>query len=171
MVYILNAEHPHDMSTVLGNSLAIFLSFVILLYIINKFAAGPILSIIEKREQHIHKQLNDVEETLNSVKADEKAAKDVLKNAQAQANDIVIRAKSSALQLREDMLKQANEEVAQLKENARVALEKERLEMLSELQAQVGDMSVALAQKIIHRELTVADHQRLIDDFIEGLDN
>lgn len=168
---ILNAsEHHHDMTTVLGNSLVIFVSFIILLYIINKFAAGPILSMMEKREQHITKQLDDSQLALTQAQSHEKEAKEIVKNAQITANDILVSTKQAAAKHKETVLAQTQEEIEQMKHDAKEAIEQERLDMLEQLQTQVGEMSVALAQKIIQRELKQEDHQRLIDDFIEGLD-
>ncbi|MBS4762344.1 F0F1 ATP synthase subunit B [Carnobacteriaceae bacterium zg-ZUI252] len=168
---ILNAqEHPHDLTTVLGNSLIIFLSFTILLYIINKFAAGPILSMMEKREEHIAKQLDDGQMALENAQLKEQEAASIVRNAQIQANDILVSAKDASEKHREMMVTQIQEELQQMKEVARASIEQERAEMLIQLQKQVGEMSVALAQKIIQREVNQADHQHLIDNFIEGLD-
>lgn len=167
---ILSGEHAHDMSTVLGNSLVIFISFVILLYLLTKYAIGPVLTMIEKRQQHISEQLDSSQEKIDAATALENEAKETLKNAQIKANEIVMAAKDNAQRLKEDSLKESQVGILEMQQVAKQNIEKERVEMMAQLQKEVGHMSVSLAQKIIQRELTAEDHQRLIEDFIEGLD-
>lgn len=167
---ILNSEHAHDMSTVLGNSLVIFISFVILLYILTKYAIGPVLNMIEKRQQHINEQLDSSQEKVDMANNLEQEAKETLKQAQIKSNEILTAANESAQRIKEESLKDTQLEIQAMHQVAKQTIEKEREEMLTQLQTQVGQMSVSLAQKIIQRELTQVDHQRLIEDFIEGLD-
>lgn len=167
---ILSGGHAHDMSTVLGNSLVIFISFVILLYILTKYAIGPVLNMIEKRQQHINEQIDRSQEKIDFANQLEQEAKETLKQAQIKSNEILAMASENAQRMKEDSLKDTQLEIQEMYKVAKQTIEKDREEMMAQLQTQVGQMSVSLAQKIIQRELTQADHQRLIEDFIEGLD-
>lgn len=167
---ILSGGHAHDMSTVLGNSLVIFISFVILLYILTKYAIGPVLNMIEKRQQHINEQLDSSQEKVDFANQLEQEAKETLKQAQIKANQILVDATNNAQHIKDESLRDTQVEIATMQQVAKQAIETERAEMMAQLQKQVGQMSVSLAQKIIQRELTQEDHQRLIEDFIEGLD-
>lgn len=167
---ILSSGHAHDMSTVLGNSLVIFISFVILLFILTKYAIGPVLNMIEKRQQHINEQLDSSQEKVDAANRLEQEAKDTLKQAQIKANQILVDANDAAQRIKEESVRNTQVEISAMQQTAKQAIEKERAEMMAQLQTQVGQMSVSLAQKIIQRELTPEDHQRLIEDFIEGLD-
>lgn len=167
---ILSGGHAHDKSTVLGNSLVIFISFVILLYILTKYAIGPLLNMIEERQQHINNQIDSSQQKVDEANQLEQEAKQTLKQAQIKANQLLIDANDHAQRVKEESLKGTQEEILTMQQAAKQTIEKERAEMMSQLQTQVGQLSVSLAQKIIQRELTQEDHQRLIEDFIEGLD-
>lgn len=167
---ILSGEHVHDMSTVLGNSLVIFISFVILLYILTKYAIGPILNMIEKRQQHINEQIDKSQEKLDAATRLEQEVKEMLKQERIKANQILIDANDNAQHIREESLRNTQVEILTMQQVAKQTIEKERTQMMAQLQTQVGQMSVSLAQKIIQREITPEDHQQLIEDFIEGLD-
>lgn len=167
---ILSGEHAHDMSTVLGNSLVIFISFVILLYILTKYAIGPVLNMIERRQQHINEQIDSSQQKVDEATQLEQEAKQTLKQAQIKANQLLIDANDNAQRVKEESLKGTQEEILTMQQVAKQTIGKERAEMMAQLQTQVGQMSVSLAQKIIQRELTQEDHQRLIEDFIEGLE-
>lgn len=168
----LTAEKTHslDVSTVLGDSLIIFIAFVILLLILKKFAIGPAMAMVIKRQNMINDQINEAQLLNEEAQQHERLAKETIVKAQDKAQKLVIKAKETGEKIKEDAEKTARQDVIQIRQQAQKAMEDEREAMLAELTNQVADMSVELAKKILKREISEQDHQRLIEDFIEGLE-
>lgn len=166
---ILNAEHA-ELSTVLGNSLTILISFILLLAILSKVAIGPVMKMIEKREEEINGQLEHASLTEKQAVEHEQEAKTSAQKAHLQAQDIVSKAHLTSVRLKDDMMDQAKQDIVHLRAAAQDAIELERQTMKTELTAQVADISVELTKRLLKRELTQDDHQRLIAEFIEGLE-
>ncbi len=92
-----------------------------------------------------------------------------LADSRAEANRIVEEAKQTAESLRRDIVAKAEDEAAQRLEKARADVDAERDRVLQELRTQVGVMSVALASRIVERELDPATHASLVDEYIQDL--
>ena len=94
-----------------------------------------------------------------------------MRDARAEATQIILQAKKQSLQVQDTMLKEAKEEVIRMKETAQKDIALERRRMLSDLRAELTDISIEIAEKIIQREIKPEDYHRLVDDFIEGMDD
>lgn len=165
-----SSEHASDISTVLGDSLVIFGSFVILLFLLQKFAFKPVMEMIEKRQLAIESQMDRAKALEESAQNSEQQAKQIVEQAHEKAQQLIVKAKETSEKLTEEALQQSRQEAIRIREEAQLAMSREREVMLSELTAQVSGLSVDLAKRILKREITESDHQRLINDFIEGLD-
>lgn len=165
------ATHHGDVSTVLGNSLVILVAFVLLMVLLNKFAAGPILELIAKREATITQQLEHAQEMTIQAQQHEEASQRVVQEAKQQAQEILAAAKADGEKLKADMLTETKAEIVRLRQEAQDTLEQERQELLRQTTKTVGESTVLLTEKLLKREISAADHQQLINDFIEGLDH
>lgn len=159
-----------DVSTVLGNSLTILVSFIILMAILSKFAIRPLMDIIEKREKNVNEQLDNAAESQEKAQKYEQEAKQAVQEAQIKAQHLVTKAKEAGDRIKNEASQQARQETVRIRQEAQVAIENERQVMLKELSAQVADVSVDLTKRLLKRELNAQDHQRLIEEFIEGLE-
>lgn len=165
-----DAAHHSEVSTVLGNSLVILVSFIVLLVLLNKFAVGPVLNMITKREEAIAQQLDHAQTTVLTAQEQEETAQRLVEEAKKQAQQILMHAKEQGEQLKEDMLTQTKEDIVRLRQEAKDVLDKERQDVLQQATKSVGESTVLLTQKLLKREISSEDHQQLINDFIEGLD-
>lgn len=171
MIFLVEQSHNSEsISTVLGNSLVILISFILLLAILQKFAMKPIMKIVEERQNKINKDLDDAQNLQQQAQLQEKQAQAIVTDANNQARQILLDAKSNSEKFVEEQRLAAKEELATMRAQAQVQIEKEREEMMATLQKEVANVSVDLAKKILKREVTVEDHQKIIDDFIDNLD-
>lgn len=164
-----SAHHEVEISTVLGNSLTILVAFIVLMIILGKVALKPIMKLVEEREQTIHAQLNTAEEAIKNAELTRAEADKVLKEAKEKAQDILVQARQESEQFKHSEKERVKEEVIQMRAEAQRILASEREKLQKELTMQLGETSSALAGRLLGRELTQEDHQRLIDEFIEGL--
>lgn len=157
-------------NTALGNTIVTMIAFVVLLVIVKKFTWEPFMTMLEKRRQVIEQNL--------AYAANEKQASDIakqeaqatLKAARIEANEIILNAKKQSLQIQDMMIKEAKEEVAQMRESAQQEIAQERTRILNEVKCELTDISIEIAEKILRREITDKDYHALIDDFIREMD-
>lgn len=164
-----SAHHEVDISTVLGNSLTILVAFIVLMLILSKVALKPIMKLVEEREQTIHAQLDSADAVVKKAEETRLEAEKILKEAKESAQQILAQARVESEQFKLAEQSRVKEEVAQLREEAHRVIETERQNVQRDLTKQLAATSSELAGRLLEREITPQDHQRLIDEFIEGL--
>lgn len=146
------------------------IAFAIVFFFIWRYAVPAINRALEQRQAAISGQIQDAEKAkaeAESLLADYKAH---LAEARAEANRIVEEARSDAEQVRADTLAKAEEEAAQIRAKAREDASSEKDRALSEARAEVGDISVDLAGKIVGESLDANAHRELIDRYLADLE-
>jgi len=151
--------------------IAQIINFVILVGILTKVAYKPLLKVLEERRLKIQGDLENAEqEKLAALKLKQEYS-DKLNEAQNHALLIIDKASQLAEQTKEEVLKEARQESAKLLENAREEIEREKNKAVNELRAEIVSLSVAAAGKIIGKNIDEKIHAKLVDDFINNLDN
>ncbi|KRL79354.1 F0F1 ATP synthase subunit B [Ligilactobacillus equi] len=152
-----------------GDFIFYLVMFLILLALIKKFAWGPVTDMMDKRATKIADDLDAAEDARQ--KATELAAQReaALKDSRTEASQIIDRAKENGKQQSAKIVEAAHVEVKTLKDNAQKDIQQERQEALDGVKNDVAELSVAIASKIIQKELSAADHKQLVDAYIEGL--
>jgi F-type H+-transporting ATPase subunit b len=92
-------------------------------------------------------------------------------DAKAEAARIVDEARTAAEAVRADLIARAEAEASELKAKAREDVETAKSRAIQELQSQVGDLTIALAEKVVERSLDDATNRQLIDSYINNLGN
>jgi F-type H+-transporting ATPase subunit b len=153
----------------LGNVIIVSGAFIILLLLIKHFAWGNITQIFQKRADQIAKDIDEAENSRTKAEQLANQRETELANSRNEATQIIQNAKDSASISRQNMLADAEEEVARKKEQAKSDITQEREEALSSLKGDVADLSLQIASKILNKELTSEGHQELIDSFVSKL--
>lgn len=153
----------------LGDMLFLLVTFAVLLFLVGKFAWGPVTKMMAKRQNKIEHDLDYAESSRNE--AEQLAAKRQaeLQNSQADAVKIVNTAKENGEKQRQKLMDQANNDVATLKKNAQQDIAQQRQDALTSAKDDVAEISLAIATKIIGKELNADDQQALIDSYIKNL--
>ena len=144
----------------LGNALWYLICFAILLLLIKHFAWGPVSDMMEKRRQKV---INDLDSAASDRKKAETLANEreaALKNSRQEATQILSDAKANAQKTGKEIVASANEEAAKAKSDA-----------LDSARDQVADISLAIAEKVIAKNLSAEDQKDLVDQFIKELDD
>ena len=147
-------------------TVVLFALFSIILY---KLGWKPILAMIEAREKRI------VEAVESASKAQDEAAallvqqKEILREAGQQRESMMKQALADAEQARVNLMNQAKAESARLVEKAREQIEREKDIAVRDLRAQVADLAVQAAAKIVTSSLTPDAQRKLVDEFLETL--
>ena len=130
-----------------------FCSFVILYFLLKKFAWKPILGTVNDREASIREALlaaeNDKKEMENLKSDNEK----ILKEAKIERENMLKDAREIKTKLIADAENQAKEQASKLIESAQLAIQNEKNSAMSELKQTVVELSVGIAEKVISSEL------------------
>lgn len=144
--------------------------FGIVLFILKKFAWGPILKALKDRERSISDALNSAEKARKEV-AGLKAANDhILAEARREKDIILKEARDIKDKIIAEAKNQANVEAQKSIEYAKQQIEAEKTAAINDIKKQVAELSVSIAEKVIKKKLeTSEDQQALIQDMLKDL--
>lgn len=141
-----------------------WVSFAVMAVILARFAWKPMLGALEAREHGIRHDLEKAEAARKEAEAVLAKHEAAMNQVKAEAQAILDEGKADATKLREKMLADAQAEAGKVGERARREIELARDKAVADLQAQAAALSVAMAGRILGREVKQADHDRLIQD-------
>jgi F-type H+-transporting ATPase subunit b len=144
------------------------ISFLILLFILGKFAWKPILNSVNERETSI---LNALEEAANARKEMENLTADnerILKEARAERETMIKEARDIKTKMISDAKDEAKTTADSMILQAQEAIENEKKSAMSELKSQMASLSIAIAEKVVKEELSNKDKQlKLVEEMLE----
>ena len=156
-------------STIIGDFILIAGSFLLLIFLVKKYAWGNITSILDQRAEKISSDIDGAE--LARKKAEELASKREaeLAGSRTEAKTIIENAKGTAEKSRADILAEAKLEAGRLKEKANQEIAQNKAEALQSVKGDVADLTISLAEKILSKNLDSQAHKELIDQYIDQL--
>ena len=146
-----------------------WINLVILYVFLKKLLFKPVKKMIDSRQQEIDDMYSEAEssrESANEMKAEyeEKIAK-----ANEESEDILRRAQRRAELREEEILKEANVKAARVLERAEEQIELEKKQAINDVKNEVSSIAIDIAEAVIERDINKADHDALIDEFIDKL--
>lgn len=156
-------------STIIGDFILIAGSFLLLIFLVKKYAWKNITSVLDERAEKISSDIDGAEEARK--KAEELASKREaeLAGSRTEAKTIIENAKETAEKSRADILAEAKLEAGRLKEKANQEIAQNKAEALQSVKGDVADLTISLAGKIISQNLDSQAHKELIDQYIDQL--
>jgi len=152
-----------------GNAIWTLGIFLVVVVLLGKFAWSPILSLLQEREQFIHKSLADAKRDRDEAEARLKEYTEQIRNARAEAQGIVDEARRDASRLREELRTKAQAEAEGIITNAERHIQLETARALQQIRTEAVELSVQIASKIIQRNLTKEDNERLITEALHQI--
>ena len=138
--------------------------FVLVVVVLGKFAWGPVLSLLQEREQFIHKSLADAKHDRDEAEARLRDYSAKLQSAQAEAGRVIEEARRDAAQLREELRTRAKTEADSILKNAERQIEMQTAKALQQIRSEAVELSVQIASKILQRNVSREDNERLIQE-------
>ncbi len=149
--------------------LAQIINLFIQMMIFKKLLLGPVHKILDERKAKADSQIADAEK-LRAEAAEIKAQYEAdMAQARAEASDIVTSAQKTAAARSEAILNDARAEATAIKQKAEADIAQEKKKAVNEIKDEIGGMAVEIASKVVEREISEADHQALIDEFIRNV--
>ena len=141
------------------------LSFLILLFILGKFAWKPILNSVNDRETSILKALKEAEnarEEMKNLTADNER---ILKDARIEREAMIKEARDIKVKMISDAKEEAKTTADAIISQAQEAIENEKKSAMADLKSQMASLSIEIAEKVVKQELSNKDKQlKLVED-------
>ncbi|CAM3838338.1 F0F1 ATP synthase subunit B [Mesobacillus zeae] len=160
------AEHatPHFNG---GDILFQLAMFLILLALLKKFAWGPLMGIMTEREEHIAGEIEAAEKSRAEAAKNLEEQRQLLKQARQEASGLIENARKQGDVQRDEIITIARAESERIKEAAKLEIETQKEKAVAAIREQVASLSVMIASKVIEKELSAADQEKLINDYIQ----
>lgn len=141
-------------------------NFLILLFILKKFAYKPLLNMLDERKKSIEDAINNAETA--KVEA-EKLRKDYearLAEAKQEAQDVIAKATKLGEEMKKDIVTNAQTEATKAIQRAQEEIAREKDQAIAALRDEVAILAVMAAGKVLGKAVSVEDHQKLVKDFV-----
>lgn len=147
--------------------IAQLVNFAIVLFVLYKFAYGPIMKMMDERTKKIDKGLKDAEDSHKKLQEIAEKEKTVLVEARKQAQEIVAKAESAASKAKDEIAVEAKQQAQKILDDAAKKIELEKNQMLSEVKTQVAELVVAATGKVIDEKMNEGKDKELIEKAIK----
>jgi F-type H+-transporting ATPase subunit b len=143
--------------------------FVVLAFVLTKFAFGPITRSVEAREQALEQAINAAKrdrEEAATLLAEQRAALD---EARSDAQRIIVDARATAERVRAELVEQAHTEQTNILSRARQEIEIEKGRAIAQLRREAVELAIAGASRVIDRNLDQAANRQLVESFLASV--
>ena len=145
-------------------------TFLVLLFALKKFAWGPLLAALESRQGAIRKSLDDAQQAKQELERLNAESAQIIARARAEADAIITQSRGDGERLREEIRQKARGEADLIVKNAERQIQLETNRALEQIRHEAVDLSVMIASKIIQRNLSKEDNERLIDEALKQVE-
>jgi F-type H+-transporting ATPase subunit b len=146
------------------------IAFFAAMFVLRKYAFPAISEALDKRQKAIEESIDTAART--KAEADELLAeyRERLKEARAQADEIVQRARKAGEEHERESVETARGKREELLDAARRDIEAETRRAIQEIRGEVADLTVKATEKVTRKSLTEEDQKRLVDEALGELD-
>lgn len=146
-----------------------WVNMFILFTLVKKILFKPVSNILDQRDAEIKKIYDDANRANEKAVNLEKEYSEKMAQARDEAGEIIKQATLTAQKREKEIIDSAHQQVAAMTRRAETQIAQERKKAYQEIKEEISDISVAIAGKMVQREITAADHEALISQFIENL--
>jgi F-type H+-transporting ATPase subunit b len=144
--------------------------FLCLLGLLAKFAWKPLLEALDARQESIRRSLDDAGQAKQELARLQTESQRILAEARGQAERILAQTRDDANRFREEAMGKARQEAANIVKNAEKQIELETSRALQHIRHEAIELSVAIASKLLQRNVSKEDNARLIEDTFTQLE-
>jgi F-type H+-transporting ATPase subunit b len=145
--------------------------FLLLLWAFNKLAWTPLKATLQAREDSIRQSLEDARQAREELQRLRAESAQMLAEARKEADTILSRTREDANRFRDEMKEKAQGEAAVIVKNAERRIEMETTRALQQIRTEAVEFSVAIASKILQRNVSKEDNERLIEETFRQIES
>jgi F-type H+-transporting ATPase subunit b len=146
------------------------LCFLITLYVLKRYAFGPIQKLIDERRERIRQSLTEADNARDEARRLLEEHRKLIGQAKSEAEGILSEARKVADANERRMREETEADRQRRLEDTRKQIEAETRRALEQIRAEVADLSLIAAEKVTRKSLDDADHRRLIEEAVGELD-
>lgn len=154
--------NPWSALFTLLNTLTIF-------FVGRKFLFGPVMKMIQDRQQEVDQMYRQAEDAKETALALEQDYQRKLSAATQTGDELVRQATLRANARQEEILRAAQSQADAMLEKANADIQQEKKKAINDAKDEISQIALAIAGKVVGREVREKDHQALIDGFIDQL--
>lgn len=139
------------------------------LFIIKKFFLDKILAVLDQRRAAADQQINDARAAKEEALSIKSTYEQNMLQATNQANELLVSAQKTAVERSEKIIQDAQQQAAQIKIKASADIAMEKKKAINDAKNEISGLAMAIASKVVERELGEEDQSGLIDRFISEL--
>lgn len=153
-----------------GTVFWMLLSFLMILFILKKFAWKPILSALKERETSIDNALRSADKAREEMEQLETDNEKIIKEAKNERDNLLKDARLVKDMIISEAKEKAITETEKIIEDARVKIESEKDAALDEIKNQIAIFSIEIAEKILKKKLeSTKDQKDMINDLLDEI--
>lgn len=143
--------------------------FLVLAFLLMKFAWKPLLAMLEKREDNIRQSLLDAEKARDELINVKEDTEKLLSEARTESHAIVTAGKKNAERMKDEIIDKAQSKSDALLVDAKKQIEIEKDRAIADVKAEVVNLSMKVAEKLIRKNLTKEDNLKLINESLSSI--
>ncbi len=146
------------------------ITFGLAVFVLWKYAFGPLQRIIDERRARIQESMDSAEETRVEAQRLLNEYKQTLAKVRSESEVILERSRNAGEHARAELLAEAHAQADRVMAQAQVRIEGETRSALRELKGQIAELTALATERVTARSLTAADQDRLIDEVLAELE-
>jgi F-type H+-transporting ATPase subunit b len=144
--------------------------FLITLFVLKRFAFGPIQNMLDERRERIRRSIEEAEKARNEARRLLEEHRALIGQARGQAEQILAEARKVAEAQRQRVKEETEADRQRRLEETKRQIEAETRRALQQIRAEVAELTLIATSKVTGKVLDDEDHRRLIEDAIKDLD-
>jgi F-type H+-transporting ATPase subunit b len=144
--------------------------FLVTLFVLKRFAFGPIQQAIDERRERVRRSLEEADNAREEARKLLEEHRKLISGAQTDAEEILSEARRVAEANERRMREELEADRQRRLEETRKQIDAETRRALEAIRAEVVDLSMLAASKVTRKSLDDADHRRLIEEAVGDLD-
>lgn len=145
------------------------ISFLILLFLMTKVLYRPLQNLLDERINKVRSDIEDAQRLLAEAEENRRRAQEMLHKAQEEAMLIQRKAEQEADAYYRQQLQRTKEEMEKLLASAQSEIQENVRNAKAELKQEISSISIAVAEKILRREISESEHEQIIREAIEEI--
>jgi F-type H+-transporting ATPase subunit b len=145
------------------------ITFLLLLFLLGKFAWKPILTALKQREDNIKISLEQAEKAREEAKKILEENQASLIKAEEESKKLIEESRQYAAHLKEQMLKDSKVQAQKIIEEASAEIDRKKSEAFTELKNQIAEISVNAAEIILKQNLNMDSNKKIVDTYISEI--
>lgn len=143
------------------------LTFLLLVFVLAKFAWKPLLKMLQDREDMVRSSIEDAEKAKSELERLNEESEAIMAKARSEAQSILADGKAAAEKVKDDIIAKSKKHANKIREDAGDQIQVEKDKAISEIKKEVVNLTLLVAEKLIQKNLSDADNKSLIKESLK----